>query len=126
MIKDLERHEDFMDDKELYRQYEQDFYKVEYALSQVNSLGLPDPKRFKVDFSEVEYPMTTQDKIMLSEYKLKHNLTTEAKIMADENKDLSVEQAQQIIEENKDVNSASLPEEPVEVSIDENKSTDED
>ena len=51
---------------------------------------------------------------MLSEYQLKHNLTTEAKIMADENKDLSVEQAQKIIEENKDVNSASLPEEPVE------------
>jgi len=113
MIKDLERHEDFMDDKELYRQYENDFYKVEYALSQINSLGLPDPKRFKVDFSEVEYPMTTQDKIMLSEYQLKHNLTTEAKIMADENKDLSVEQAQKIIEENKDVNSASLPEEPL-------------
>jgi hypothetical protein len=34
--------------------------------------------------------------------------------MADENKDLSVEQAQKIIEENKDVNSASLPEESVE------------
>jgi hypothetical protein len=33
--------------------------------------------------------------------------------MADENKDLSVEQAQKIIEENKDVNSSSLPEEPL-------------
>ena len=58
--------------------------------------------------------MTAQDKILLSEYKLKHNLTTEAKIMADENKDLSVEEAQRIIEENRDVNSASLPVQPVE------------
>jgi len=124
MIKDLERHEDFMDDKELYRQYEQDFYKVEYALSQVNSLGLPEPKRFKVDFSEVEYPMTTQDRIMLSEYQLKHNLTTEAKIMADENKDLTVEQAQKIIDENKDANGTSLPEAPVEVVEDEDNSID--
>ena len=104
MIKDLERHEDFIDDKELYRQYENEFYKIEYALSQTNSLGLPDPKQFKVDFSEVEYPMTTQDKIMLNEYRLKHNLVTEAQILAEENKDLSLDDANAIIEQNKQVN----------------------
>lgn len=104
MIKDLERHEDFIDDKELYRQYENEFYKIEYALSQTNSLGLPDPKQFKVDFSEVEYPMTTQDKIMLNEYRLKHNLVTEAQILAEENKDLSIDDANAIIEQNKQVN----------------------
>ena len=104
MIKDLERHEDFIDDKELYRQYEKDFYRVEYALSQINNLGLPEVSQFKVDFSEVEYPMTTQDKIMLNEYKLKHNLTTEAQLLAEDNKDLSVDDAKQIIEENKSVN----------------------
>jgi len=104
MIKDLERHEDFIDDKELYRQYEKDFYKVEYALSQMNSLGLPEPTQFKVDFSEVEYPMTTQDKIMLNEYRLKHNLVTEAQILAEENKDLSIDDANAIIEQNKQTN----------------------
>ncbi len=104
MIKDLERHEDFIDDKELYRQYEEDFYRVEYALSEMNSLGLPSPKEFKVDFSEVEYPMTTQDKIMLNEYKLKHNLVTQPQLLASENKDLSIEDASRIIEENKQVN----------------------
>tara|TARA_Y100000004_G_scaffold60699_1_gene67876 strand:+ start:588 stop:1886 length:1299 start_codon:yes stop_codon:yes gene_type:complete len=104
MIKDLERHEDFIDDKELYRQYENDFYKVEYALSQMNSLGLPEISQFKVDFSEVEYPMTTQDKIMLNEYKIKHNLTTQAQLLADENKDLSVEDAAKVIESNMQIN----------------------
>lgn len=104
MIKDLERHEDFIDDKELYRQYEKEFYKVEYALSQVNNLGLPEVSQFGVDFAEVEYPMTTQDKIMLNEYKLKHNLTTEAKILAEENKDLTIEDANRIIEENASIN----------------------
>jgi len=104
MIKDLERHEDFIDDKELYRQYEKEFYKVEYALSQTNNLGLPEVSQFKVDFSEVEYPMTTQDKIMLNEYKLKHNLTTQAELLAEENKDLSIEDAIQIIADNKSMN----------------------
>ena len=48
--------------------------------------------------------MTTQDKIMLNEYKLKHNLTTEAQILAEENKDLTIEDANRIIEENASIN----------------------
>jgi len=110
MIKDLERHEDFIDDKELYRQYEKDFYKVEYALSQTNNLGLPEPSQFKVDFSEVEYPMTTQDKIMLNEYKLKHNLTTQAELLAEENRDLTIEDAIQVIADNKSMNEVEVVE----------------
>lgn len=110
MIKDLERHEDFIDDKELYRQYEKDFYKVEYALSQTNNLGLPEPSQFKVDFSEVEYPMTTQDKIMLNEYKLKHNLTTQAELLAEENRDLTIEDAIQVIADNKSMNEVEIVE----------------
>lgn len=110
MIKDLERHEDFIDDKELYRQYEKEFYKVEYALSQTNNLGLPEVSQFKVDFSEVEYPMTTQDKIMLNEYKLKHNLTTQAQLLAEENKDLTIADAEQIIEANKSINQVEVVE----------------
>ena len=111
MIKDLERHEDFIDDKELYRQYEKDFYKVEYALSQTNNLGLPEPSQFKVDFSEVEYPMTTQDKIMLNEYKLKHNLTTQAELLAEENRDLTIEDAIQVIADNKSMNEVEIVDE---------------
>ena len=124
MIKDLERHEDFIDDKEIYRQYEHDFYKVEYAISQFNDLGLPDPKRFKVDFSEVEYPMTTQDKIMLNEYKLKHNLVTEAQLLAEENKDISVEEAEKIIEDNKEKNGSRQVQIEPEVEEDEDENSD--
>ena len=92
----------------MYRQYEKEFYKVEYALSLANNLGLPEVSQFKVDFSEVEYPMTTQDKIMLNEYKLKHNLTTQAQLLAEENKDLSISEAQQIIQANKSVNETEI------------------
>ena len=113
-----------IDDKELYRQYEKDFYKVEYALSNQNSLGLPDPVNFKVDFSEVEYPMTTQDKIMLNEYKLKHNLVTEAQLLAEENKDISVEEAEKIIEDNKEKNGSRQVQIEPEVEEDEYENSD--
>jgi len=41
---------------------------------------------------------------MLNEYRLKHNLVTEAQILAEENKDLSLDDARAIIEQNKQVN----------------------
>jgi hypothetical protein len=63
--------------------------------------------------------MTTQDKIMLNEYKLKHNLVTEAQILANENKDISIEEAEKIIEENKEKNGARQVQIEAEVEEDE-------
>ena len=54
--------------------------------------------------------MTTQDKIMLNEYKLKHNLTTQAQLLAEENKDLTINDAIQVIADNQSMN------QPVEVN----------
>lgn len=105
MIKDLERHEDFIDDIELWRLYERQIYDVERSIADFNFISLPD--RFAVDFNEVEYPMTVQDKIMMDEFGLEHNLTTEAKLMVRDNKDLTTEQAQKIIQENREVNEQS-------------------
>jgi hypothetical protein len=45
---------------------------------------------------------------MLNEYKLKHNLTTQAQLLAEENKDLSIGEAQQIIQANKSVNETEI------------------
>ena len=55
--------------------------------------------------------MTTQDKIMLNEYKLKHNLTTQAELLADENKDLTIEDAIQVIADNKSMNEIEVVDE---------------
>ena len=55
--------------------------------------------------------MTTQDKIMLNEYKLKHNLTTQAELLADENKDLTIEDAIQVIADNKSMNEVEVVDE---------------
>ncbi len=102
MIKDMERKEDYYDDIALWRLYEQDFYRVERAIAEYNGIALPE--EFGVDFQEVEYPKTVQDQILKDEFDIKNNLVTRAKIMVRDNKDLTIEQAQAIIDENKKAN----------------------
>ena len=102
MIKDMERKEDYYDDIALWRLYEQDFYRVERAIAEYNGISLPE--EFGVDFQEVEYPKTVQDQILKDEFDIKNNLVTRAKIMVRDNKDLTIEQAQAIIDENKKAN----------------------
>ena len=102
MIKDMERKEDYYDDIALWRMYEKDFYDVERVIAGYNGISLPE--EFGVDFEEVEYPKTVQDQIMKDEFDIKNNLLTRAKIMVRDNKDLSIEQAQTIIDENRRVN----------------------
>ena len=102
MIKDMERKEDYYDDIALWRLYEKDFYRVERIIAEYNGISLPE--EFGVDFEEVEYPKTIQDQILKDQFDIQNNLTTRAKIMVRENKDLTVEQAQNIINENRGVN----------------------
>ena len=102
MIKDMERKEDYYDDIALWRLYEQDFYNVERVIAEYNGVSLPE--EFGVDFEEVEYPKTVQDQILKDNFDLENNLTTQAKIMVRENKDLSLEQAQKIIDKNGEAN----------------------
>lgn len=102
MIKDMERKEDYYDDIALWRLYEQDFYRVERAIAEYNGIALPE--EFGVDFQEVEYPKTVQDQILKDEFDIRNNLMTRAKIMVRDNKDLTLNQAQAIIDENKNKN----------------------
>ena len=109
----MERKEDYYDDIALWRMYEQDFYNVERAIADYNGVALPE--EFGVDFQEVEYPKTVADQIMKDTFDIENNLMTRAKIMVRENKDLTVEQAQAIIDENKSINEQEfMPEEPSE------------
>jgi len=112
MIKDLDRKEDYFDDIALWRMYEKEWYDVERVIAQYNGISLPE--EFGVDFQEVEYPKTIQDQIMRDEFDLNNNLTTHAKIMVRDNQDLSLNQAQAIIEDNKSVNSKVIEEDIVE------------
>jgi len=102
MIKDLERKEDYFDDIALWRLYEKDFYDVERVIAEYNGIILPED--FGIDFEEVEYPTTVQDQIAKDNFDLEQNLITRAKIMVRDNKDLTVEQAQDIINGNRQTN----------------------
>jgi hypothetical protein len=62
------------------------------------------PEDFGIDFEEVEYPTTVQDQIAKDNFDLEQNLITRAKIMVRDNKDLTVEQAQDIINGNRQTN----------------------
>jgi len=104
-IKDVERMEDYQDDKEMFRTFEHQLYHVEHELASYNGIKLPDPSQFKIDFHDVEYPMSTQDSILQHNFDLDHNLTTEAHILMKNNKDLSLEDAIERIAENKEINS---------------------
>ena len=99
MIKDMERKEDYYDDIALWRLYERDFYDVEKVIAGYNDIQLSD--EFGIDFEEVEYPTTVQDQILKDEFDLLHNLTTNAKMMVRDNKDLTEVEAKSRIKENR-------------------------
>jgi hypothetical protein len=103
-IKDVERMEDYQDDKELFRVFEHFLYEKEHEIATYNQINLPSPDKFKIDFFDVEYPMTIQDQILQDNFELEHNLTTEPAILIRSNKDLSFDDAVAKIAENKEIN----------------------
>tara|TARA_Y100000033_G_scaffold44873_1_gene47741 strand:- start:439 stop:1806 length:1368 start_codon:yes stop_codon:yes gene_type:complete len=103
-IKDVERMEDYQDDKEMFRMFEHKLYKIEESIARYNGINLPNSDDFKIDFYDVEYPMTIQDQILQNDFELKNNLTTQAHIMMKNNKDLSMEDAIEQIAQNKEIN----------------------
>ena len=101
-IKDLERFEDYQDDLELWKMYEDDFYQVEKAIASYNNIKLPE--ELSIDFNEPEYPKTVQDQILLDTHRLENNLATQAQLLVEYNNDLSIEEAEAIVEGNKQKN----------------------
>tara|TARA_R100001015_G_C4631270_1_gene193653 strand:- start:1464 stop:2768 length:1305 start_codon:yes stop_codon:yes gene_type:complete len=101
-IKDLERFEDYQDDLELWRMYEHELYHVERAIAGYNGINLPN--ELKLDFIEPEYPKTVQDQILLDNHALQNNLTTQPELLVKQNKDLSIEEAREIVRANKQEN----------------------
>jgi hypothetical protein len=102
MIKDLERTEDYMDDIDLWRMYEEELFVVEKAVAKANNIGISN--KFGVNFIEPEYPQSIQDQILWNNFRLENNLTTRAKLLNEINTDLSIEEAQAIVTENERAN----------------------
>ena len=101
-IKDLERFEDYQDDIELWRMYEHELYSIEKAIASYNGVNLPN--ELKLDFIEPEYPKTVQDQILSDNHALQNNLMTQPQLLQKYNKDLSIEEAANIVKANKQEN----------------------
>jgi hypothetical protein len=101
-IKDLERFEDYQDDIELFKMYEHELYAVEREIAAYNNIRLPD--KLKLDFNEPEYPMTKDDQIKEAEFEFKYGISSPVQYLINKNKDLTEQQARDIIERNKQEN----------------------
>ena len=101
-IKDLERFEDYQDDIELWRMYEHELYSIEKAIASYNGVSLPN--ELKLDFIEPEYPKSVQDQILSDNHALQNNLLTQPQLLQKYNKDLSIEEAANIVKANKQEN----------------------
>ena len=109
-IKDLSRYEDWVDELDLYRVYEDKFYYLEKQLASLFGINLPD--KLNVDFKEPQYPMSVDDQIKLEAHQLENNLTTQWEILRKHNQDLTDAAAKKKIEANKEENGKDKPEEP--------------
>ena len=101
-IKDLERFEDYQDDIELFKMYEHELYTVEREIAAYNNIRLPD--KLKLDFNEPEYPMTKDDQIKEAEFEFKYGISSPVQYLINKNKDLTEQEARDIIERNKQEN----------------------
>ena len=103
MIKDLERHEDYKDDVEIWRKYEFQLYEVEKSIAKAHNINLPSD--LGLDFNEPEYPKTVNDQILWDNHRLTHNLITEAELTLEYNKDLGdIKKAKKEWTKRKDIN----------------------
>ena len=101
-IKDLERFEDYQDDVELWEMYERELYKVERVIAKANGINLPE--EMGIRFNEPDYPMSAQDQIAVDSFMLDNNLTTQKDLLLKYNKHLTEQEADKLINENKEVN----------------------
>ena len=117
MIKDLEYHRDFKDDLSIWKMYEYKMYEVEKAVAKSNNVSLP--AKFGIDFNEPEYPKTVQDQILWDNHRLQLNLVTEAALLVEYNKDLTLQEAQTLIDQNKEKNKKLPESEEVDTGVEE-------
>ena len=98
-IKDFEFVEDYKDDIETWRLFENNLYNLERVIASKNQVELPN--KFYVDFKEPEYPRSISEQIQKDDWELENGLLTLEEILKRNNSDLSLEQARENIAKNK-------------------------
>jgi len=95
----------------LYRNKEQELFNIERIIWNYHNPSRPLDRSAKlaVDFAELTFPKSPDEKIKDDEFNLKHNIITEIDILMRENPDLTEDEAKRIYQENKVVNEANKP-----------------
>ena len=114
IIKDFEHLTDYEDDMERYKELEHQIFKLEQIIASVNGVNLKD--KFSVEFGQLEYPKTTQEQIAKEEYELDKGFVTEEELLQKRRKDITIKQAEKIIQKNLD--NKEQPEEQIEEELD--------
>ena len=102
IIKDHDRIEYYKDDVELFRDFEHNLYNLERTIADTNGIYLPDD--FSIDFNEPNYPVSMQEQIAKDTWDLENNLTTLPEIMMRYKKDITMEDAQVLMQKNEEIN----------------------
>ena len=97
-IKDFEYLEDYKDDLSLWRAFEKELYDLEKIIAGVNGVNLAD--KMVIDFKEPEYPKSVQEQITKDNWDLEQGLITLPEILKRDRSDLTIEEAEAIIENN--------------------------
>jgi hypothetical protein len=93
----------------MYRQKEKELYDIEKVIWNYHkpSEKIDEDAKLETDFSEVEFPKSPDEKIKKDEFDLRHNQTTEVKILQRDNPDLTEDMSKEMYMENKTFNEAN-------------------
>ena len=105
-IKEFEHQEDYKDDIEHWKLFEQEMYTLEKYIAAVNDVELPE--EMIIDFKEPEYPRGLGEQMGKDTWDLEKNLITLEDIIKRDRADISTEEATKIIERNKEINESRL------------------
>lgn len=100
------------DDLEIYRDYEKKVFDVVRIVNnEHNAKKISDDAKLKVDFAEISFPQSSEEKARADSINILNNVITPIDIIMRDNPDLTKEEAEQIFFTNKQINSSNLPSE---------------
>ena len=101
-IRNIEYNEKYLDDLGIWVEAEMELYELEKIIASKSNIKLPGS--IGIDFNEPKTIMTVPEEISWNSWRLENDMTTKAKILQENNKDLTIDQAQTLVNENKEVN----------------------
>jgi len=95
----------------MYRKKEKELYDIEKVVWNYHrpSEQIDEDAKVEIDFAEIEYPKSPQERISQDEFDLRHNLTTELDLLKRNNPDLTEDMAKELYLKNKTFNELNSP-----------------